>query len=177
MVFVTVGTHEQQFDRLVSYMDEWAGRNDEEVIIQTGYSRYKPQNCKCSRLLPYDKITGLVAKARIVISHGGPSSFIIPLKAGKVPVIVPRRAEFNEHINDHQLRFCRELKKRWGDIIVVENTEELDDVIKQYEEITKNITVDYESNNERFCMEFEKTVDTMFLKPVKKKSFTKKAGK
>ena len=27
------------------------------------------------------------------------------------------------------------------------------------------------------CMEFEKTVDTMFLKPVKKKSFTKKAGK
>ena len=168
MIFVTVGTHEQQFDRLVRYMDEWAGRNDEEVIIQAGYSRYEPLNCRYRSLIPYDKMTELAAKARIVISHGGPASFIIPLKAGKVPVIVPRRAEYNEHINDHQLRFCRELKKRWKDIIVVEDTEELDDVIRRYDEITKDITVDYKSNNEHFCMEFERVVDSLHLVPGKK---------
>ena len=30
MIFVTVGTHEQSFDRLIDYMDKWAGEHDEE---------------------------------------------------------------------------------------------------------------------------------------------------
>ena len=38
MIFVTVGTHEEQFNRLVEYMDKLRGANiiDEDVIIQTG---------------------------------------------------------------------------------------------------------------------------------------------
>ena len=32
MIFVTVGTHEQPFNRLVEYMDKWAGEHDEEVV-------------------------------------------------------------------------------------------------------------------------------------------------
>ena len=37
MIFVTVGTHEQPFDRLVSYIDDLKGQGKitEEVIIQT----------------------------------------------------------------------------------------------------------------------------------------------
>ena len=164
MIFVTVGTHEQQFDRLVKYMDEWAGKNDEEVIIQTGYSRYKPVNCRYKSLISYDKMTELAGKARIVISHGGPSTFIIPLQAGKIPIVVPRMAEFNEHINDHQLQFCRELAKRWDNVIVVENVDKLEDVIERYNDITRDIMNDYKSNNERFCTEFEKIVGSLFKK-------------
>ena len=52
MIFVTVGTHEQQFNRLVECMDKWAGENDEEVVIQTGYSTYEPKNAKWSKLYP-----------------------------------------------------------------------------------------------------------------------------
>ena len=161
MIFVTVGTHEQQFDRLVRYMDQWAGRNEEEVILQTGYSGYQPKNCRWSRLYPYEKITELENKARIVISHGGPSSFIIPLQAGRIPVVVPRRVGAGEHINDHQLDFCRELARRWGNIIVVEDIRKLGDVIRRYDDIVKNIRNDYRSNNERFCREFEKLVKTL----------------
>ena len=40
MIFVTVGTHEQQFNRLIEYMDIWASEHDEKVVIQTGYSSY-----------------------------------------------------------------------------------------------------------------------------------------
>ncbi len=174
MIFVTVGTHEQQFDRLVRYMDEWAGRNDEEVIIQTGYSRYKPVNCEYSSLMPFEKIRELAEKARIVISHGGPSTFIIPLQSGRIPVIVPRRAEFNEHINDHQLQFCRELNKRWENVIVVEDIDKLEDVIKSYDDITRDIRSDYKSNNKRFCMRFEKMVESMHIRPVKRRNTRKK---
>ena len=31
MIFVTVGTHEQQFNRLVQYMDKWASEHEETV--------------------------------------------------------------------------------------------------------------------------------------------------
>ena len=48
MVFVTVGTHEQQFNRLLEEVDKIKGKGkiEEDVIIQTGYSSYKPLNCK-----------------------------------------------------------------------------------------------------------------------------------
>ena len=161
MIFVTVGTHEQQFDRLVSYMDKWAGKNDESVVIQTGYSRYEPKNCKWNRLYSYDEMAELNDKARIVISHGGPSSFIMSLKAGRIPIVVPRMAEYNEHINDHQVDFCREIMKRWGNIIVVENVEKLEDVIEHYYDLTKNMRSGYTSNNEKFCSEFERIVESI----------------
>lgn len=161
MIFVTVGTHEQQFDRLIEYMDKWAAGHDEEVVIQTGYSEYEPKNCQWSKLYPYEKMRELTDKARIVISHGGPSSFITSLQDGKIPIIVPRMHKHREHINDHQVEFCREVVKRWGNIIVIEDIDELGDVIERYYEITKNMRNNYKSNNARFCAEFEKIVENM----------------
>lgn len=161
MIFVTVGTHEQQFDRLIEYMDKWAAGHDEEVVIQTGYSEYEPKNCQWSKLYPYEKMRELTDKARIVISHGGPSSFITSLQDGKIPIIVPRMHKHHEHINDHQVEFCREVVKRWGNIIVIEDIDELGDVIERYYEITKNMRNNYKSNNARFCAEFEKIVESM----------------
>lgn len=51
MIFVTVGTHEQPFNRLVKKIDELKrdGVITEEVIIQTGFSTYEPKYCKWSR--------------------------------------------------------------------------------------------------------------------------------
>ncbi len=137
-------------------MDKWAGSHDEEVVIQTGYSCYEPQNCRWSRLYPYWKIKDLAEEARLVISHGGPSSFILPLYFGRIPIVVPRKAGLGEHVNDHQAEFCRELEKRWGNIIVVGNIADLGDVIDRYYEITKNMRTDFTGNNEEFCRGFEK---------------------
>ena len=105
MIFVTVGTHEQPFNRLVEYIDNLKGEGKltDEVIIQTGYSTYEPKHCKFSKMLKYNEMVENVKNARIVITHGGPASFIMPLQYGKVPVVVPRQKRFNEHVYDHQL--------------------------------------------------------------------------
>lgn len=55
MIFVTVGTHEQPFNRLVAFMDKWAEVHDEKVIIQTGFSTYNPINCVWDKFYPYKK--------------------------------------------------------------------------------------------------------------------------
>ena len=76
MIFVTVGTHEQQFNRLVENVDtlKKEGIIKEDVIIQTGYSTYEPRYCKWKKFFPYKEMIELVDSARIVITHGGPVS-------------------------------------------------------------------------------------------------------
>lgn len=92
MIFVTVGTHEQPFNRLIQKVDELKkeGVITENVIIQTGFSTYEPKYCQWSKLIPYQQMIKNVADARIVITHGGPASFIMPLQIGKTPIVVPR---------------------------------------------------------------------------------------
>ena len=164
MIFVTVGTHEQPFNRLVEYMDKWAENHDEEVIIQTGFCTYEPKFSQWDKLYPYKKMIEMVDKARIVITHGGPSSFIMPLQIGKVPIVVPRKKEFGEHVNDHQVDFCRKVEQAQGNIIVVEQINELKDTIDRYEDITMRMKSGLISNNERFCTEFSKIVNMLVKK-------------
>ena len=162
MIFVTVGTHEQQFNRLVEYMDKWASKHEEEVVIQTGYSTYEPKNAKWSKLYPYPQMIELVEKARIIITHGGPSSFIMPLQVMKTPIVVPRQKKYDEHVNDHQVRFCKEVEQRMGTIMVVEDVDELEGILSRYEAIISNRESGIMSNNANFCEKIEMIVENMF---------------
>ena len=85
MIFVTVGTHEQPFNRLIEYIDniKHDGTIREDVFIQTGYSTYEPVYCGWKKLIPYEQMEENIKNARIVISHGGPASFIMPLQDRK----------------------------------------------------------------------------------------------
>ena len=161
MIFVTVGTHEQPFNRLVEYMDKWAGEHDEPVVIQTGFSTYEPGHCKWSKLYPYKTMIDMVDSARVVITHGGPSSFIMPLQIGKVPIVVPRKKEYGEHVNDHQVEFSEAVARRQGNIIVVEDAENLGTMIEKYDEIIAGMKKELISNNEKFCSEFGKIIEEL----------------
>lgn len=164
MIFVTVGTHEQPFNRLVKCVDDLKkdGTITEKVVIQTGYSTYEPKYCKWQKLFPYQEMLQLVEKARIVITHGGPSSFIMPLQIGKTPIVVPRRYEFNEHVNDHQVSFSKAVAERMGTIIVVDEMDKLGETITNYDEIIGGMESGLKSNNEFFNEELEKIVNKMF---------------
>lgn len=164
MIFVTVGTHEQQFDRLIKYVDELKGENkiEDEIIMQTGFCTYEPKNCKWKRLFPYQEMIKNVSNARIVITHGGPSSFIMPLQIGKVPIVVPRQKKYGEHVNDHQLEFCREVKERRGGIIVVEDIDELENIIVDYANQANKIAFQLTNNNNEFKRKFDNMVKHLF---------------
>ena len=162
MIFVTVGTHEQQFNRLVEYMDKWAAEHNEEVVIQSGYSTYEPKNCKWQKLFPYQEMSKMIADARIVITHGGPSSFIAPLQIGKTPMVVPREKRYDEHVNDHQVKFCKEVESRMGTIVVVEDVEKLGEMLEKYDELIGGMGSGIKSNNAKFCDELENIVSKMF---------------
>ena len=164
MIFVTVGTHEQPFNRLIRYIDKLKekGLIREEVVIQTGYSTYEPRYCRFSKLFPYSEMCRFVKEARIVITHGGPSSFIMPLQEGKIPIVVPRQKRYGEHVNNHQLEFCRAIEERSGNIIVVEEVRELKRAILRYDKIVAEMPSSIKSHNDIFNEEFEKVINELF---------------
>lgn len=166
MLFVTVGTHEQQFNRLVEYMDRWAATHDEEVFIQTGFSSYEPSNCQWSKLIPFQDMEKKITEARIVITHGGPSSFIAPLQKNKIPIVIPRRNEFGEHVNNHQVEFCNAVAERQGNILVVNEIETLGDIIDNYSDIISKMPNEMKSNNAHFMKEFNLIIEDLLYQQV-----------
>lgn len=109
-------------------------------------------------MIPYNQMIKNVEDARIVITHGGPASFIMPLQIGKTPIVVPRQHQFNEHVNDHQVEFARNVAKRMGTIIPVEDIETLGDVITNYDEIVAGMGSGMSSNNSKFNEELEELI-------------------
>lgn len=152
MIFVTVGTHEQQFNRLIEKVDELKrdGIIKEDVFMQIGYSTYKPKYCEYSKLIPYQEMLNKVKEARIVITHGGPASFIMPLHENKIPIVVPRQKRFNEHVNNHQVEFVEFVYKNLRNIISVCNIDSLNEIIMDYPTIIGEMKNSISWNNVNF---------------------------
>lgn len=87
---------------------------------------------------------------------------MVPLQMGKIPVVVPRQKVFGEHVNDHQLHFCHEVEKRYHNIIVAENVENLKNIILEYDKRTRTMSGNMVNHNEAFNEKLEKTVGEMF---------------
>lgn len=163
MIFVTVGTHEQPFNRLIKKIDELVANGDikEKVIVQTGFSTYKPEHCEAHKMMSFDEMQQALKNARIVITHGGPSSFIEALQFGKVPIVVPRQEKYHEHVNNHQVEFTKLIAKRMNNIIPVYDVNDLLDTIDNYDEIAKTKNAGESSNNKRFNDNLEKIINNL----------------
>lgn len=164
MIFVTVGTHEQPFNRLIKEIDKLVIEGDikEKVIIQKGYSTYNPVCCETYKMMSYQQMQKYIRKAHIVITHGGPSSFLEVLQVGKVPIVVPRQEKFHEHINNHQVEFTQLITRRMNNIIPVYNISDLKNKIINYDNIINKKNNSESSNNIEFNKKFQKIVSDLF---------------
>lgn len=132
MILATVGTHEDPFDRLLGELEKLcvAGKIQEEVICQSGYCTLETSHVKTHKQLPFDDLQSLMSRARIIITHGGPASIMQALAHGTIPIVVPRQAEFGEHVDNHQCRFAEKMSDR---VLTVFQIEELGNIIEDYE--------------------------------------------
>lgn len=160
MIFVTVGTHEQPFNRLIKEVDRLVetGIIKDEVFIQTGFSTYEPKFCKWSSLVSFDKMNELMQTSDIIITHGGPATFMSAIANGKKPIVVPRQEKYNEHVNDHQVDFAQQVKERYDSIEVVTEISELGNYLNQDLKIDGNES----SNNKLFNDKLREEVRKLF---------------
>lgn len=160
MIFVTVGTHEQQFNRLIKEVDRLVkiGEITDEVVIQTGFSTYTPSYCTYEKFYSYDKMEEFMQQAHLIITHGGPASFMKVLSMGKTPVVVPRLKEFEEHVNNHQIEFVKKIIRRDYPLVMVENIDTLKFKIKEALDRESNLL---EEKNVKFNAHFAKVIDKL----------------
>jgi UDP-N-acetylglucosamine transferase subunit ALG13 len=115
VIFVTVGSHYQGFDRLIKKMDEIAGKIDEKVIMQIGHTEYKPANAEYFDFVDdFQEIERLNREARVVVSHAGAGSILTALKLGSPVIVVPRLKKYDEHMDDHQLEIADAMSSKEG---------------------------------------------------------------
>ncbi|MCL1950254.1 MAG: hypothetical protein FWF59_11035 [Turicibacter sp.] len=159
MIFVTVGTHEQQFNRLIQAVDELVRDKViiDEVFMQIGYSTYEPKYTKWAKVISYEEMERYEDKAEIIITHGGPATFMNILNKGKVPIVVPRLEKFSEHVNNHQLEFARKIKELNYNIVLLEDLSDLGNILRE----EKNIIYSNNSNNKNFVENFEKQINSL----------------
>jgi UDP-N-acetylglucosamine transferase subunit ALG13 len=107
MIFVTLGTHETPFARLIDALADLP--RDEELVVQHGSSPCGPVWSRSVAYLSFEEMAAHVRAARVVVSHAGVGSILIAVGNEKRPLVVPRLHRHGEHVDDHQLSLARRL--------------------------------------------------------------------
>lgn len=126
MIFVTVGTNEARFDRLLEAVDGLGA--GEELIVQHGPSAVRPAGATAVDFLPFDEMVETMRRARIVVTHAGVGSVMTSLLAGNRPIVVPRLHRFGEAVDDHQVPFGRRVAEA-GLVVLCESPDGLAQVV------------------------------------------------
>ena len=124
MIFITVGT-QLPFDRLVEGMDRWLAKHPGvECLGQIGRSESRPRHMESVPFMAADEQHQTMERADLIVSHAGMGTMIKALQLGKPVLIMPRRCEFGEIRNDHQVATASMFESR-PNIFVAADAREL----------------------------------------------------
>jgi UDP-N-acetylglucosamine transferase subunit ALG13 len=131
MILVIMGMEVHPFDRLARAIDELASRDvlSEEFFIQLGSCRYEPKVARFERYLSFGSLCDKIIESSAVVTHAGAGATLTCIQQGKAPIMVPRRAQYGEHVDDHQLPFTDKMRDV-GMASVVHEMSELESAIR-----------------------------------------------
>src|SRR3989344_8731721 len=134
VIFITVGTTSFPFIRLFKAVDQIISTIPEEpmLVVQTGNTEYKwkYRNITTYKYLSPPKMIQIIKIAEKIITHGGFGTMYMISKHNQyMPLIVARQKKFNEHVDDHQIRFIRYVNNKYSSLydnffITAKNLEE-----------------------------------------------------
>jgi UDP-N-acetylglucosamine transferase subunit ALG13 len=124
MIFATVGT-QLPFDRLLLGLEGWAAMNPGvPILAQTGATKHRFRHIETVSHLSQTAFCDHFSAARLVVAHAGMGTILSAAELGKPLILMPRRAKFGEHRNDHQQDTVREMA-RLSNITVADDGEAL----------------------------------------------------
>jgi UDP-N-acetylglucosamine transferase subunit ALG13 len=128
-IFATVGT-QLPFDRLIWELDALSESNPQfDVVAQIGLSNYEPRHISWDRMVSEKLFREYLADCDAIVAHAGMGTIISAIDNGKRVIVMPRRAEYGEHRNDHQLATAKRLGHLQG-LAVVHDGPELAQALK-----------------------------------------------
>jgi UDP-N-acetylglucosamine transferase subunit ALG13 len=111
-LFVTLGTIQPyRFDALVDAVLS-TGLADSRTVWQLGATTREGLAGRAHSQLSASEFESCARAADVVITHAGVGTLMQFLEMGIFPVVVPRRADRKEHVDDHQVQIVQLLQKR-----------------------------------------------------------------
>jgi len=104
--FISVGNATQPFNRLLDKVAEIVHRLPPPVFVQRGSTVFELPACEVHAFVSMEDFSTRISSARV--------------RAGKIPVVVPRRAKYGEIADDHQVEFAVEMEKSGRAIVAME---------------------------------------------------------
>jgi len=135
LIFVVLGTQRFPMNRVIDKIDnliEIGFLNKNKIVIQNGHSK----NSKYAEnlgMIDESAFNNYIKNSDIVITHGGTSSIIKALRNNKKTIIIPRRADLREHVDNHQFEIS-DMFKNNGYAEVVLDIEDLKEAIINIEQ-------------------------------------------
>ena len=159
MIFVTLGTQDKHFPRLLEAVEKLNLK--EKIIAQTGSTDFNSNKMEIHKFLSQDEFNKYMKEARIVITHAGVGTIIYGLTIHKTMIVAPRLKKYGEHVNDHQLQILETFSKD-GYIIPLNDFSTLNEKIDEAKTFKPK---DFISNNKNFV----EKLDNEIIKLTKKK--------
>lgn len=163
MIFVTLGTQDKSFKRLLNDIQEQIDKRNikEKVIVQAGYTKFESKNMEIFDLIDKEEFDKYIKECDLLITHGGVGSILTGLKNNKKVIACPRLAKYQEHINDHQIQIIENFSKENYLLAYTEN-DNLNDVLskvktfkpKKYKSNTNkmiNIITEFIDKDSKMC--------------------------
>lgn len=186
MIFVSLGTQDKPFNRIIDYIlrlkEEIKELEDIEVVFQIGQTKLSEEEKskieklnekineeKLSEKINKDKIKNkeeknitvfnmlkpedmkkYIINSSIVITHAGVGTIMECIENNKDIIILPRKKENGEHVNDHQEEIAFEMEKN-GLLYKVDTYEKMKEIVIELIKNSNNKKEKkYISNNEKF---------------------------
>ena len=158
MIFATVGLHRKGFERLLRNVDGFVRDHQiKKAFMQIGYTDFVPRHCKWQRFMSVEIMKRVIGESNVIVTHAGAGTIMTVMQQGRLPIIVPRRVEFNEHTNNHQLDLAARMESVYK-AAVIWDIGELDAAIKT--NLEKESSWKFQGNS-RILRILERFIDTV----------------
>lgn len=135
MIFLTVGTQDKQFLRLLKIVDNAIKKGvvKDEVIAQIGHTKFESNNIKTYKFMSDKRLNEFIEKADLIVTHGGVGLLTTALMKKKKVFAIARTKQYKEHINDHQMQIVDKFYK----LKYIKKIETYDDFVREYKNLNK----------------------------------------
>lgn len=152
MIFVSLGTQDKPFVRLLDYLEH--SNIKDKIIVQAGFTDYESKKLEIHKYLDKNDFDKYIDEADLVICHGGVGTIVSCLNKDKRVLAVPRLSKYKEHQNDHQLQIVNAYYQK-GYLVMMNDGDDFDEKVKEALNFKPNKFV---SNNDLFVKKLKEYI-------------------
>lgn len=158
MIFVTLGTQDKKFDRLLKAIQKQIDKGNikDEVVVQAGCTEFESDDMKIYSLMDGKQFNQYIKECDLLITHGGVGSILSGVKKKKTVIAVPRLSKYDEHENDHQKQIVNEFAKA-GYILALKDLNRFSQILNKAKDF---VPKPYKSNNREFTQYLENYIES-----------------